>query len=83
VETPLEPAAPEVAAVETGWLSLDATPWATVSLDGRSLGHTPLMRVEVPAGEHELVLENPERGIRRVYVVRVGPGESVRRRIAF
>jgi serine/threonine-protein kinase len=86
VETPPERAAPaevEVAEVETGWLSLDATPWATVSLDGRSLGHTPLMRVEVPAGEHELVLENPERGIRRVYVVRVRPGESVRRRIAF
>jgi serine/threonine-protein kinase len=68
---------------DVGWLSLDATPWANVSLDGRSLGHTPLMRVELPAGEHELVLENPERGIRRVYVVRVRPGESVRRRIAF
>ncbi|MCU0673225.1 MAG: protein kinase [Myxococcota bacterium] len=83
VETPpVEPAPPAVAE-ETGWLSLDATPWATVALDGRSLGHTPLMRVEVPAGEHELVLENPERGIRRVYVVRVRPGETVRRRIAF
>jgi serine/threonine-protein kinase len=88
-ETPptVEVSMVEVSAVavpaEVGWLSLDATPWATVSLDGRELGHTPLMRVEVPAGEHELVLENPERGIRRVYVVRVRPGESVRRRIAF
>ena len=77
------PPAQVEAPAEVGWLSLDATPWATVSLDGRSLGHTPLMRVELPAGEHELVLENPERGIRRVYVVRVRPGESVRRRIAF
>ncbi|MCB9633501.1 MAG: serine/threonine protein kinase [Sandaracinus sp.] len=79
-ETPVEP--PPEPAVETGWLSLDTTPWAMVSLDGRLLGHTPLIRLALPAGEHELVLENPERSIRRVYVVRIPAGQTVRRRIA-
>jgi eukaryotic-like serine/threonine-protein kinase len=65
----------------TGWLTLDTTPWATVSLDGRVLGHTPLMRVELPAGQHDLLLENPERGIRRVYVVSVRAGETTARRL--
>jgi serine/threonine-protein kinase len=74
-----------IAAVEptpaVGWLTLDTTPWATVSVDGRVLGSTPLMRLELPEGPHELLLENPERGIRRTYVVTVRAGETTTRRL--
>ncbi|HJL00083.1 MAG TPA: protein kinase [Polyangiaceae bacterium LLY-WYZ-15_(1-7)] len=69
------------AAAATGLLTLDTTPWTVVELDGRTLGHTPLVRVEVPAGEVELTLRNPERGLVRSYVVQVPAGGAIRRRL--
>ena len=49
----------------TGTLNINAVPWATVWLDGNSLGDTPLGNVLVPAGEHELVFRHPQLGERR------------------
>jgi serine/threonine-protein kinase len=48
---------------------VNATPWAEVWIDGRSLGETPLANVEVPVGEHELVFRHPDLGERRQRVV--------------
>lgn len=53
----------------TGTLSLNATPWAEVFLDGRSLGETPLGNVQVPAGRHDLVWRHPELGVKRSTVI--------------
>lgn len=47
-----------------GRLSVDAVPWATISLDGRELGETPLADLEVPLGPHTLIGTNPETGKR-------------------
>ncbi|MDW8361904.1 MAG: protein kinase, partial [Myxococcales bacterium] len=55
---------PASAPVGTGFLRLDTVPWSHVTLEGRRLGTTPLLRVELPAGTHTLVLENPELGLR-------------------
>jgi hypothetical protein len=52
-------------AVPTGLLSVNASPWATVSIDGREVGETPLGNLEVPAGSHEVVFTHPELGERR------------------
>jgi hypothetical protein len=41
---------------------VNATPWAEVRLDGRSLGRTPQRRVSVRAGRHTLELECPPLG---------------------
>ncbi|MBX3246476.1 MAG: serine/threonine protein kinase [Myxococcales bacterium] len=72
----------EVAApLPTGWLTLDTTPWSEVVLDGRVLGNTPLVRVQLPSGEHELTLRNPEAGVERRYVVRIPAGQAVVRRV--
>ena len=68
--------------VQTGRLSFDTTPWTNVSLGGRSLGQTPLLGIEVPAGTHVLRLSNPELGVSRTYSVTVRPGEATRLRIA-
>jgi hypothetical protein len=61
--------------VPNGSVSINALPWATVSLDGRDLGTTPLANVEVPLGTHDIVLRHPQLGERRqsVLVTTKGP----------
>ena len=52
-------------AVPNGSVSINATPWADVSVDGRSLGTTPLANLSLPLGRHEIVLRHPQFGERR------------------
>ena len=52
-------------AAPNGTLSLNAMPWANVSLDGRSLGTTPVMNLSVPVGRHEVIWRHPQLGERR------------------
>ena len=56
-------------ATPNGTLSLNAVPWANVSLDGKSLGTTPVMNLSVPAGSHEVTWRHPQLGERRQTVV--------------
>jgi hypothetical protein len=55
--------------IPPGRLSVNAQPWAEVSLDGQPKGDTPLANLSVPVGEHELVFRHPELGERRQTVV--------------
>ena len=48
-----------------GLLSINALPWADVSIDGRSAGTTPLGNLSVPIGTHEIVWHHPQLGDRR------------------
>jgi hypothetical protein len=43
-----------------GRLSVNATPWASVTLDGQPIGDTPLANLSVPIGQHEIVFRNPD-----------------------
>jgi hypothetical protein len=52
-------------AVPTGMLSVNASPWAAVSIDRREVGETPLGNLELPAGPHEVVFRHPDFGERR------------------
>ena len=52
-----------------GSLSLNATPWAEVLLDGVSIGETPIADYRAPAGSHELVFRHPTLGERRRSIV--------------
>ena len=58
------PAAP----VGNGQLYLDSDPWSTVRLGTRSLGQTPIVAAELPAGRHTLRLTDPEGESHRVRV---------------
>ncbi len=69
------------AAAGTGRLTLDTVPWSEVLLNGRVLGTTPLLGVEVPAGTHVLTLRNPEQSIETQYRVRIEEGETTVRRL--
>jgi len=68
-------AAPTV--IQHAMLNVNARPWATVWLDGRPVGETPLANLRVPVGEHELIFRHPDLGERRVVAV-VGAGGTTR-----
>ncbi len=74
------PAAPAEAA---GYLTLDTYPWTKVSVDGKPIGSTPLVRVSLPPGTHTVVMENPGEGIRETTTIVVKSGETTSKRLAF
>lgn len=79
------PAAPTAAAPAeaAGYLTLDTYPWTKVSVDGKPVGSTPLVRVSLPPGTHTVVMENPGEGIRETTTIVVKSGETTSKRLAF
>jgi hypothetical protein len=60
-------------ALPEGNLSINATPWAEVTVDGRGLGETPIANVTLRAGSHELVFRHPQHGeLKQTVVVKAG-----------
>jgi PEGA domain len=51
--------------VPNGTLSVNAAPWADVSIDGRDFGATPIGNISLPIGPHEVVWRHPQLGERR------------------
>lgn len=52
-----------------GRVSINASPWAQVWIDGNPAGETPLANVAVALGEHEITFRHPQLGERRVTAV--------------
>jgi hypothetical protein len=50
--------------VPNGTISVNALPWADVTIDGHPVGTTPLRNLSVPIGSHEIVWKNPKFGER-------------------
>ena len=76
---PVLPTAPRRPAVVAapGRLFVGATPWGDVQIDGRTVGHTPLVALPIEAGWHQV------RVVRDGFApfeqrVHVAPGEDVR-----
>jgi hypothetical protein len=59
-------------------LSVNATPWAEVKLDGRAVGVTPLRKLKLRAGSHVLALDCPPLGRNATLKLEVKPGQSAR-----
>ncbi|HXB57348.1 MAG TPA: protein kinase [Vicinamibacteria bacterium] len=53
-----DPSPAPVADVRGGLLVV-VSPWASVSVDGRALGDTPLGRIQLDAGRHDVLLVHP------------------------
>lgn len=60
-----------------GLLNVNALPWAEVWIDGQARGETPIGRLAVPIGVHEIVLRHPELGEQRRSIT-VTQGEVTR-----
>jgi hypothetical protein len=55
--------------VPNGTMAVNASPWAEVFLDGKSIGTTPLGSISVSVGSHELVARHPQLGEKRRSIV--------------
>lgn len=64
--------------VQQGSLTVAATPWADVRVDGRSLGRTPKRGIALPAGAHTVELSCPPLGRNARTRIRVEPGRETR-----
>ena len=64
--------------VARGALTLNALPWAHVSIDGEKRADTPL-RLQLPAGVHQIRLVSPPTGRELRFSVVVDAGGEVRR----
>jgi hypothetical protein len=49
-----------------GSLSVNATPWAEVLIDGERVGETPLGNLQQPIGTHQIEFRHPQLGSKRV-----------------
>jgi PEGA domain len=58
-----------IVTIPNGVLSINATPWADVFLDGRAVGTTPLANLPVAIGSHEIVFRHPQFGEQRQTIV--------------
>ncbi len=67
---------PRPVAVRNGKLSLRVRPYATVYLDDKLLGDTPLPSISVPLGKHKLQLVNPTMG-KVTLEVNIKPGDNL------
>ncbi len=64
-----EPPAPVV--TPRGQLQLLILPWAEVSVDGKTIGTTPMRPVALDAGEHKVVLSHPNyRPLQKTVLIR-------------
>ena len=53
------------AAVPSGTVNINAVPWASVYIDGKPVGDTPLAQIAVSAGTHEVIFKRPDSGSAR------------------
>jgi eukaryotic-like serine/threonine-protein kinase len=51
--------------IPTAKVSVNAIPWAEVTIDGKSVGQTPLGNLSVAIGSHEIVYKHPQLGEQR------------------
>jgi eukaryotic-like serine/threonine-protein kinase len=76
--TAAEPAADRT----PGRLTVGATPWCTVTVDGVGRGQTPVANLSLPPGPHRIACINPERGTQE-RSINLAPGQDLRVRITF
>jgi PEGA domain len=63
--------------VPNGAVSLNATPWAEVFIDGQRVGETPIGNLSRPIGRHDVLFRHPEFGERRETIM-VTVGQTAR-----
>jgi hypothetical protein len=66
-------------ALGRGELTLNALPWAHVTIDGEKRPDTPLRRLALSAGPHQIRLQCPPTGRELKFTVVVEPDKEVKR----
>ena len=60
-----------------GSVSLNASPWAEVWVDGNKVGETPIGNLSIPIGPHEVIFRHPQLGEKR-HAISVTAGQPTR-----
>jgi hypothetical protein len=68
--------------IGTGFLLVNTVPWLAVSIDGRPVGNTPLVRVPLAHGRHVVVLRTAA-GSQETRLVEIRSGETTRLVVRF
>ena len=63
----------------SGFLTINAEPYATVYVDGKKRGFTPVVRLALPAGQHSIKLVSSAGQSDRRMTVKVSSGQEVRK----
>ncbi|RMH37708.1 MAG: PEGA domain-containing protein, partial [Deltaproteobacteria bacterium] len=74
-------AAAPAAPAPDGYLTVAAQPYATVFVDGRKLGVTPLVRVPLAPGVHQLKAVSSADATVRTFRVQIRSGDTTRRKV--
>jgi eukaryotic-like serine/threonine-protein kinase len=74
---------PSVPTGPPGTLRLTTNPWTDIYFNGKRLGQTPLLDVELPAGRLKLKAVNKEMGIDETISVEIKSGERTNQRYNF
>jgi hypothetical protein len=59
-----------------GTLRVSSRPWSLVHVDGKLIGNTPQMNLQLPEGAHQIKLVNPEFDLTKTVTVKVRAGET-------
>jgi eukaryotic-like serine/threonine-protein kinase len=78
----VEPAATSGGA-EQGALSINSRPWSQVTIDGKLVGNTPQIGVQLSAGRHKVKLVNPELDMTRGFSVDIEAGKTTTKTVEF
>ena len=70
------PPVPPITPIGTGWLSVNASPPAMVYVDNEKIGLTPLFKIPLKAGKHEVQLVNEEFDIQDHFNVTIKKGKT-------
>jgi len=60
----------------TGTLRINSRPWARVIVDGKDVGTTPQLGLQLPAGKHRVKLVNEPMAMSKTIRVSIAPGET-------
>jgi serine/threonine-protein kinase len=74
---PAAPAAVEKPVAENGWLDVDATPYATVTVNGRKQEAQGKKRIALPPGTYQVLLEHPKRRMTKTVKVESKKASSI------
>ena len=70
------PPVPPIKPIGKGWLSVNSSPPATVYVDNEKIGLTPLFKIPLKAGKHEVQLVNEEFDIQDHFKVTIKKGKT-------
>lgn len=59
-----------------GVLRVNSRPWAQVFVDGRMVGNTPQMGIQLSAGKHTIKLVNPQMGLKKTFSITTKAGQT-------